>query len=311
MAKVFLTGATGVAGRPALRCLLEGGHDVTAVVRGAERAAMIERAGARAVSLDLFDADAVRRAVDGHDVICNLVTKIPPVSRMGLDRAWAENDRLRRHVSRGLVDAALATGAQRYVQESIAFIYEDRGGEWIDEDVALRPPPHARTAVEAEGQAQRFTDGGGVGIVLRFGQFYAPGTVHMNTMLKLARRGLSPFLGPPDAYLPQIHGDDIGTALTAALAAPAGAYNVADDEPLTRAELAAVVARAVGRARLRPLPPALLRLGGAKAMMYLRSQRVSNARFKEATGWVPAFRDARQGMPAVVEAMGATPRGGR
>jgi hypothetical protein len=71
------------------------------------------------------------------------------------------------------------------------------------------------------------------------------------------------------------------------------------------------VARAVGRARLRPLPPALLRLGGAKAMMYLRSQRVSNARFKEATGWVPAFRDARQGMPAVMEAMGATPRGGR
>jgi 2-alkyl-3-oxoalkanoate reductase len=37
----------------------------------------MERDGAAAIDVDLFDADAVRRAVVGHDAVVNLATHIP------------------------------------------------------------------------------------------------------------------------------------------------------------------------------------------------------------------------------------------
>ncbi len=221
---------------------------------------------------------------------------------MGMRSAWRDNDRIRREVARNLADTALAAGAETFVQESIAFMYEDRAEEWIDEDVPLDPAPHGDSALEAERQAHRFADGGGRGIVLRFGQFYVEDAPHTMTMVKMAKRGISPFLGPPNGYLPLLHADDIATAVVSALRAPAGTYNVTDDEPLRRRELAEVLAQAVGKDKLRNLPYGGMKLSGI-TKMYLRSQRASNRRFKEATGWAPTHPSARRGLPAVVKAM--------
>ena len=55
--RVFLAGATGVIGRRLLPRLLEGGHDVTAMTRRADRAAALREAGAVPVVCDVFDAD--------------------------------------------------------------------------------------------------------------------------------------------------------------------------------------------------------------------------------------------------------------
>jgi hypothetical protein len=62
--------------------------------------------------------------------------------------------------ARNLVDAALETGAERFVQESIAFIYPDRGDAWIDEDVPIDPPALGRANQAAEAEAARFTGTG-------------------------------------------------------------------------------------------------------------------------------------------------------
>ena len=115
--KVFVSGATGVVGRPAVRLLVAAGHSVTAAARGPEKAALLSSLGATPVIVDLFDPAAVRAAVAGHDAVVNLATHIPATSRAAMPGAWAENDRIRREVSRNLVDAALATGATRYVQK--------------------------------------------------------------------------------------------------------------------------------------------------------------------------------------------------
>lgn len=74
-----------------------------------------------------------------------------------------------------------------------------------------------------------------------------------------------------------------------------------DDEPLRRRELAEVLAQAVGKDKLRNLPYGGMKLSGI-TKMYLRSQRASNRRFKEATGWAPTHPSA-EGLPAVVKAM--------
>ena len=137
--KVFVAGATGVLGRRAVPLLVAAGHDVSALARSDARASLLGDLGARPVRADLFDPESMRRAVAGHEAVCNLATHIPAPVRMARPGAWAENDRIRTEGSRHLVDGALAGGAPRYVQESIAFLYRDGADEWIDESSPVDP----------------------------------------------------------------------------------------------------------------------------------------------------------------------------
>lgn len=305
--RVFVAGGTGVLGRRVVPALVEQGHEVTAVVRSPAKAAAVEAAGARPVDVGLFDPDGLRAAVAGHQAVVNLATNIPPFAKAARRKAWATNDRIRREGSRNLVDAALAAGAERYVQESVCFLYEDGGDRWLDESAPLRPTWATASAAVAEGEAARFDrSGDGVATVLRFGSFYGPDAVHLHEMAKLARRGMSPVPGRPDAYVSPVALDDAASAVAAVLATPAGAvagtFNVADDEPLTRAEFAAVLAEVVGRERLRPMPAVLFRLLRSRIDSVSRSQRLSNRRLREATRWSPTVPSAREGFPLAVRA---------
>src|SRR5687768_10729083 len=306
--RVFLTGATGVVGRRLLPQLLAEGHAVTAVVRSPAQQERLTAVGATPVRVDLFDAPAVRRAVDGHAVVVNLATHIPAGMRAVLPRAFRQNDRLRRDASRNLVDAALAAGAERFIQESFAPTYPDCGAGWIHEDVALEPAKYARTVLDAEAQAARFTASGGAGVVLRFAFFYGADSAHTLDMLRFARRGILPLPGAPDSYVSSLHTYDAATAVGAALGVPAGAYNVADDEPLTRAQFLATVAEALGVPTPRRLPLWARRLLGSLGETLGRSHRISNRKLKDAGGWQPRYASAREGWPAVVASVTPHPQ---
>src|SRR5712671_5269514 len=130
--RVFVAGATGVLGRRAVAALVAAGHDVTGVARSPAKADLVGALGATPVEVSLFDADALRTAVGGHDAVCNLATHIPPLARAADPRAWQENARIRSEGSRNLVDAAVAAHATVYVQESIAVLYGDHCDEWVD-----------------------------------------------------------------------------------------------------------------------------------------------------------------------------------
>jgi nucleoside-diphosphate-sugar epimerase len=301
--KVFVAGATGVLGKRAVARLVEAGHDVTAVARNEEKAELVRSLGATPVTVDLFDAAAVKGAVDGHDVVMNLATHIPSLSKAALPGAWAENDRIRSEVSKNLVDAALATGASRYIQESIAFMYPDSADQWLNEDVPPDPPGLGDSVLAAEANARRFAEGGSAGVVLRFGQFYAPEASHTVAMVKATKRHIAPVVGPKDGYISMIDADDAACAVVAALQAPSGTYNVTDDEPVTRDEFASIAADAAGVKRARTLPAALAKMSGKNGRFMMRSQRVSNARFKQATDWAPTHRSLREGWPVVAAAV--------
>jgi nucleoside-diphosphate-sugar epimerase len=287
--------------------LVGAGHDVTGVARTPQKAAILAGAGAVPASIDVFDQAAVTDAVAGHDVVCNLATHIPPSARAALPGAWDDNDRLRRDASRNLVDGAVAGGATRFVQESVTFAYSDARDVWIDETASYEPAKYAGTLSDAEASTARFTAGGGAGVVLRFAAFYGPDSHHTVDELRAARRRVALQPGRPGAWWSSIHSDDAAGAVVAALHVPAGVYNVADDEPLTRADRDQVLAAAVGVGRLRRPPAAITRLGGAKIGMLMRSQRVSAARFREASGWTPAYPSVRDGMASVVAAVGGAP----
>jgi hypothetical protein len=77
------------------------------------------------------------------------------------------------------------------------------------------------------------------------------------------------------------------------------------DDVLTREDQMDALAAAVDVGHLAMAPSAVTKVGGKAASMLARSQRVSNARFKEQTGWQLAYPTVRQGWPAVVREMGA------
>src|SRR5215207_9461342 len=163
-------------------------------------------------------------------------------------RAWRNNDRVRTEGSAAVVDAALAAGVGRLVQESVSMLYRDQAASWIREDAPIDRYPMARGNLAAEANAHRFSEAGGTGIVLRFGWFYGPGAAHSQQLFALARRHFGLVLGPPDSYVSSIHVADAGAAVAAALHALTGTFNIVDDEPLTKGEYADAMARAAGTA---------------------------------------------------------------
>jgi nucleoside-diphosphate-sugar epimerase len=301
--KVFVTGGTGAIGRFTVPELVRAGHDVTAMARSDAKAAQLEQQGARAARVSIFDEAALKDAFAGHDAVCNLATSIPPVAKSVSMKNWRENDRIRQEGSTAVVNAAIAAGVGRVVQESITFMYPDRGDAWIDESVALETSPLGEAIVTSESNAARFAKEGATGVVLRFGLFYGPGSESTEQFLRAARRHVGPVAGPPGAFQSSIHVADAGRAVVAALALPSGTYNVVDDEPLTKKAYARALGAALGKRPWLLLPGRLVRLGGKKSAFMSRSQRVSNGAIKDATNWAPTYPSAREGWNAVVGEM--------
>ncbi|MFN2567669.1 MAG: NAD-dependent epimerase/dehydratase family protein [Gemmatimonadaceae bacterium] len=306
--RIFIAGATGVVGRRLVPQLIDAGHEVTAVVRAAGKRETVSRQGARPVHVDLFDAVALRAAVAGQDAVINLATHIPPSSRAFLPGAWRENDRIRRVASRNLVDAAIAGGAARFVQESFAPIYPDRGDEWIDEGTPVRAARYNRSVLDAEAAAARLTRSGRTGVVLRFALFYGPDSSFTLDTISYVRKGWAPALGAPDGFVSSVSHDDAATAVVAALAARAGIYNVVDDEPMRRRDYYGSLAAALGVAPPKFPPAWLARVTGSLGETLSRSQRISNRKLKEESGWRPATRSVRDGWPHIVAATASVGR---
>lgn len=303
--KILVTGATGVVGRRLVPLLCRAGHDVSGVARSAVGRAQLERQGATAMDVDLFDPDAVRRAVAGHDAVANLATHIPPSTmQMLMPWAWRENDRLRRVASATIVDACLAARVSRFIQESFAPVYTHCGDRWIDETMPIRPVRYNRTVADAEAAADRFSRSGNTSIVLRFGWFYGPDAIQTMDLMTWVRKGWAPVPGSAGAYISSVSHDDAAAAVAAAVTLPSGIYNVVDDEPVTHKTFVGSLADA-----LRVVPPKLpprwvTPLFGSAGSLMARSVRISNRKLRSACDWAPKYSSVRQGWAAVVRQVG-------
>jgi nucleoside-diphosphate-sugar epimerase len=299
--KVFVLGGTGAIGGHVVPALVAQGHSVTALARTPAKAAALTAQGATAVSVSMFDRSALAAVFAGMDAVVNLTSAIPPMTLFLRASAWRDNDRVRTEGSAAVVDATIAAGVPRVLQESVSMLYRDNGSCWIDERVPTELFARSRANLAAEANANRFTAAGGTGVVLRFGWFYGPGATHSEQLLALARRHVGVVLGPPDGYVSSIHVADGAMAVAAALHVPAGTFNIVDDEPLTKRDYAAAMAAAVGTALWLRVPGRAGLLVGDRLTSLTRSLRVSNAKFRSATEWAPRYLSARQGWIATAQ----------
>src|SRR5690349_16834690 len=153
--KVFLAGATGVIGIRLLPLLLAEGYVVAAMTRTAGKMDDLRAQGATPVLCDLFEAGALTAAVTKFqpDVVMHQVTDLPD-QYARIQEFRPANDRVRSEGTRNLLAAARAANASHFIAQSIAW----GTGPVIE--------AHESAVISASGT------------VLRYGQFYGPGTFY-------------------------------------------------------------------------------------------------------------------------------------
>ncbi len=196
--RIFIAGASGAIGKPLSRLLVADGWEVTGSTRKSDRASELRALGVEPAIVDVYDAEKLRTAVIAArpDIVIHQLTDLP----LGLDPAQMEagrarNARLREEGTRNLVAAAIAASARRMIAQSIAFAYAP-GPLPYREDAPLDPSARAVASLEQQTLAAPL-----IGIVLRYGRFYGPGTgfdkpaaggaVHVEAAAEAARRAVT------------------------------------------------------------------------------------------------------------------------
>jgi nucleoside-diphosphate-sugar epimerase len=207
--RVFIAGAAGAVGWPLCRLLVADGWSVTGTTRSPDRAARLRDIGVTPVSVDVFDAAALRDGVvaAAPSVVIHQLTDLPPAldpARMAEGRA--RNARIRIEGTANLVAAAIAAGAGRLIAQSIAFAYA------VGPKPLTEATPLAATATAVESLERQILGAPMPGVVLRYGRLYGPGTG---------------FDSPGPAAL---HVDAAADAARRAIGAGQGIYNIAESD---------------------------------------------------------------------------------
>jgi nucleoside-diphosphate-sugar epimerase len=176
-------------------------------------------------------------------------------------------------------------------------VYGDTQGAWVDETAPVgRGRRSARAAADnawLELGARAF----------RLPGIYGPG----RSALDRVRERRAQRIDLPQQVFSRVHVDDIAAGVIAALRAPPGAYNLADDLPCSQNCVIEEACRLLGR----PLPPlqafAEAALAPAARAFYSENRRVANGKARRTLGWRPQYPTYREGLRACVQAEAPLP----
>lgn len=193
--RIFVAGASGVIGVRLVPLLVADGPTVAAMTRSPGKADVLRDLGAEPVICDVFDAAALTQAVTGFrpDIVFHQLTDLPDHAA-DVARLRDRNDRIRDEGTRNLLAAAATARGARVIAQSISW---------------EQAVPERRAAT---GQHERMVIEAG-GVVIRYGQFYGPGTYYE--------------ADPPRP--PRIHIDEAARLTVPVIAVPPGVTVVVDD----------------------------------------------------------------------------------
>ena len=311
--KILVAGATGALGKQLVPRLVAGGHDVTGMIRSESKFKTVRSLGATPVIADALDPEEVARAVGQvePEIIVHQLTALAGslTDTRHPDRAFALTDRLRTEGTDHLLAAGRAVGVRRFVAQSYAgWRFARRGGSVMTEEdpLDLGLPRKLRGMLDAIRHLEdavtgaRWTEG----LVLRYGNFYGPGTSMApdGEHFELVRKRRFPLVGSGAGVWSFVHIEDAAQATVAAVErGNRGIYNIVDDEPAAVAEWLPALASALGAKRPQRVPRWLGRLfaGEAGVVMMTEVRGASNAKAKRELGWRPSHRSWREGFVEV------------
>jgi nucleoside-diphosphate-sugar epimerase len=158
--RIFLAGASGVIGQRLIPRLVQAGHVVGGLTRSPAKTELLSHLGAEPILCDVFDRAALIQVVRDFkpDVMLNELTDLPDDAGQ-ISEFEALNARIRTEGNQNLIEAARQSGAPKILAQSLAWQLPDG--------------PGARAVAELERSVLAES-----GVVLRYGQFYGPGTYH-------------------------------------------------------------------------------------------------------------------------------------
>lgn len=307
--KVFVAGATGAIGRPLVRMLVAGGHEVVGTTRAPAKVDALQALGVQPVVLDALDRDAVLRTVTEarpEIVIHQLTGLTVSLDYKRFDDSFAATNRLRTEGTDNLLEAALATGARRFIAQSFGGgLFNERTGAWVkteEDPLDHEPMTAARESLAAIRHLEAaVTAAEGIeGVVLRYGLFYGPGTnvTHGGQMLETVRGRRMPVIGGGAGRFSFVQVEDAAAATVRAVdrGAP-GIYFIVDDEPAPAAEWIPELARVIGAKPPLRVPASVGRhaAGEVAVTQFTQMRGSSNAKARRELGWTPRYPTWREG----------------
>jgi nucleoside-diphosphate-sugar epimerase len=273
--KVLVAGASGAIGRPLVAALVAGEHEVIGMTsRDAGIKALRER-GAEGVVVNVLDAEAVRAetARIRPDVIIDELTSLPKrYTPEEMRKAAPRDHRTRLEGGGNLHRAAIETGVKRYIVQSTGFFYGPGEGLASEEDLLAHdatPGIAGSVATYTQIENRVFSSPDLVGIALRYGFFYGPGTYHdpeNGSISEQVRQRQYPVIDPGTGVSSFIHVEDAAAATVAALEIRPGVYNIVDNDPVALAIWLPAFANSIGA----PPPPHISDKRQFKAVVRMR-----------------------------------------
>jgi hypothetical protein len=269
---VAVSGGTGFIGRPLVDRLLAGGHRVRLLTRSPGSVA--PREGVQPVA---FDASAgTAPDLSGCEAVIHLAGE-------AIERRWTESHKRalsesRVNGTRAVVEAARRSGTVRtLISASGVGYYGACGDEELDERSPAGNDFLARLCEAWEAAAVPAREAGLRLVIVRIGIVLHPEGGALKKMLPPFRLGLGGPVGSGRQWMSWVHRDDQVSLLLHALEKTQveGVLNGSAPRPVTNAELARALGRALNRPAVMRAPAVALRLAfGEMATMVLDGQKV-------------------------------------
>lgn len=274
------------------------GWRVTALTRNATRGEELRAHGVDVVAADLASDDWHATVSRDQDFVVNCVSS----GGGGLPGYWRSYVDGTTSILRWAAGGVPAT----YVYTSSTSVYGQGGGEIVTEDSTTGGGSEASEPLIAAEKLVRESAVFRRTFILRLAGIYGPGRHYLVDQL---RAGATLFPGTGSHRLNLAHRDDIVGAILTCLLAPAGigstTFNVADDAPTPKGEVAAWLAQRLGAAPPQfahdlpaPPPSGVSPVRGRSGPVPDRV--ISNARLKRVLHWSPRFPDYRTGYEAIL-----------
>lgn len=288
--RIFITGATGYLGSAITRDLSRA-HHVTALVRSAEKRALVERMGATPLEGDLRRPEGWIPNVGSHDAVVHLAME-----------SSSDRGDIDEKLTRAMIAALRETGGERlFVYTSVLFVLGDVSGTEANESTPPNPPSNLQWRANLEREVLQSAGGSLRSAVIRPGMVYGGG--NGGAVSELFRgaieEGAATYVGDGDNRWPLVHRDDVAALYRLVIEKRAtGIYHAVDEEPLPVREVAELVSQASGRNPTASIPVQEARAFlGPFADALVLDQPVGAAHAKE-IGWQAARRDFRSSAQA-------------
>jgi uncharacterized protein (TIGR01777 family) len=260
--KIVIAGGSGFLGRPLATALAADGHEIVTLTRGA--AAPRGAGHPRTVTWTPDgNTDAWAAEIDGAGAVVNLAGESIAGKR------WSDQQKRRIVDSRVQATRSLVTAIQAarnpppvFVSGSAVGYYGPRGDERIPEETPPGTDFLAKVCVQWETEAMRAASAATRLVCLRTGLVLERDGGALPEMLPPFRFGAGGPVGSGRQYWPWIHRADWISLVQWALRTPAaaGPINGTAPNPVTNAEFAKALGRAMHRPAFMPAPGFALRL---------------------------------------------------